>query len=46
MSDLNTYEIVVKVAISVTATDRDNAVNIARELLSPVAGVMFVEDNK
>jgi hypothetical protein len=46
MSDFNTYEIVVKVAIRVSAYDKENAVNVAREILSPVAGVMFVEGAK
>ena len=46
MSDFQTYEIVVKVAIRVSATDKDNAVDVARELLSPIAGVMFVKGNE
>ena len=46
MSDFSTYEIVEKVAIRVSATDKDNAVNVARELLSPIAGVMFVKGNE
>lgn len=45
MSDFNTYEIVVKVAIRVSAYDKEHAVNVASELLSPVAGVMFVKEN-
>jgi hypothetical protein len=43
MSDFNTYEIVVKVAIRVSAYDKEHAVNVASELLTPVAGVMFVD---
>jgi hypothetical protein len=46
MSDFNTYEIVVKVAIRVSAYDKDNAVDVARELLSPISGVMFVKGNE
>ena len=46
MSDFQTYEIVVKVAMRVSAYDEEHAVNVASELLSPVAGVMFVSENK
>jgi hypothetical protein len=45
MSDFKTFEIVVQVAIRVSAYDKDNAVDVAREVLSPVAGVMFVKEN-
>jgi hypothetical protein len=45
VSDFNTYEIVVKVAMRVSAYDEEHAVNVASELLSPVAGVMFVKNN-
>jgi hypothetical protein len=46
MSDFNTYEIVVKVAIRVSAYDEEHAVDVARELLAPIAGVMFVKGNE
>jgi len=46
MSDYSTHEIVVKVAIRVSAFDREHAVQVASSLLSPVAGVMFVVDSK
>jgi hypothetical protein len=46
MSDFSTYEIVVKVAIRVSATDKENAVDVASEILSPIAGVMFVKGNE
>ena len=45
MSDFKTYEIVVQVAIRVSAYDKENAVDVAREVLSPVAGVMHVKGN-
>jgi hypothetical protein len=45
VSDFQTYEIVVKVAMRVSAYDEEHAVNVASELLSPVAGVMFVKNN-
>lgn len=43
VSDFNTYEITVLVAIRVSAYDKEHAVNVASELLSPVDGVMFVK---
>jgi hypothetical protein len=46
MSDYSTHEIVVKVAIRVSAYDREHAVNVASSLLSPVTGVIFVVDGK
>lgn len=46
MSDFQTYEIVVKVAICVSAYDEEHAVDVAREALSPITGVMFVKGNK
>jgi hypothetical protein len=42
MSDFNTYEITVNVAMRVSAYDKEHAVNVAGEILAPVAGVMFV----
>jgi hypothetical protein len=45
MSDFNTYEITVKVAIRVSAYDKEHAVDVASELLTPVAGVMSVKGN-
>jgi hypothetical protein len=45
MSDYSTHEIVVRVAIRVSAYDKEHAVNVASSLLSPVAGVIFVVDN-
>jgi hypothetical protein len=44
MSDFNTYEITVKVSIRVSAYDLDDAVNVAREVLAPVAGVLTVKE--
>ena len=46
MSDFSTHEIVVKVAIRVSAYDREHAVEVANRILTPVDGVMFVADNK
>lgn len=46
MSDFQTYEIVVKVAMRVSAYDEAHAVDVASEALSPIAGVMFVKGNK
>jgi hypothetical protein len=43
MSDFNTYEITVQVTIRVSAYDLDDAVNVAREVLTPVAGVLTVK---
>lgn len=43
MSDFSTYEITVKVKIRVSAYDKADAVEVAREILSPVAGVLSVE---
>ena len=46
MSDYSTHEIVVKVAMRVSAYDREHAVEVATRLLMPVDGVLFVADNK
>jgi hypothetical protein len=46
VSDFQTYEIVVKVAMRVSAYDKEHAVDVASELLTPIAGVMFVSENK
>lgn len=46
MSDYSTHEIVVKVAMRVSAYDEEHAVNVARELLLDKAGVLFVGENK
>ena len=46
MSDYSTHEIVVKVAMRVSAYDREHAVEVATRLLTPVDGVLFVVDNK
>lgn len=43
MSDFSTYEITVKVKIRVSAYDKADAVEVAREILSPVAGVISIE---
>ena len=45
MSDYSTHEIVVRVAIRVSAYDKEHAVQVASSLISPVAGVLFVVDN-
>ena len=46
MSDYSTHEIVVKVAIRVSAYDREHAVHVADGLLSLTDGVIFVTDDK
>ena len=46
MSDYSTHEIVVKVAMRVSAYDEEHAVNVARELLLDKPGVLFVAENK
>jgi hypothetical protein len=46
MSDYSTHEITVKVAMRVSAYDKEHAVNVARELLLDKAGVLFVGENK
>jgi hypothetical protein len=46
MSDYSTHEIVVKVAMRVSAYDEEHAVNVARELLLDKAGVLFVAEYK
>jgi hypothetical protein len=46
VSEYQTYEIVVKVAIRVSAYDQEHAVDVASELLTPIAGVMFVKGNE
>jgi len=46
MSDYSTHEIVVKVAIRVSAYDREHAVHVADGLLSLTDGVIFVADSK
>ena len=43
VSDFQTYETVVKVAMRVSAYDKEHAVDVASELLTPIAGVMFVK---
>jgi hypothetical protein len=46
MSDYSTHEIVVKVAMRVSAYDEEHAVNVARDLLLDKDGVLFVAENK
>jgi hypothetical protein len=46
MSDYSTHEIVVKVAMRVSAYDKEHAVDVARDLLLDKAGVLFVGKNK
>ena len=42
MSDFQTYEVEVTVTMQVSAYDIDHALEVAREILIPVAGVIFV----
>jgi hypothetical protein len=44
MSDYSTHTVLVKVTMKVSAYDEEHAVDVARELLTPVAGVMHVQD--
>lgn len=44
MSDYSTHTVLVKVTIRVSAYDEEHAVDVARELLTPVAGVISVQD--
>ena len=46
MSDYSTHEIVVRVAIRVSAYDKEHAVHVADGLLSLTDGVIFVTDDK
>jgi len=46
VSDFQTYEIIVQVAIRVSAYDKEHAIDVASEILTPVAGVMFVKGNE
>jgi hypothetical protein len=42
MSDFNTYDVEVTVSMKVSAYDKEHALEVAREILLPVAGVQYV----
>lgn len=46
MSDFYTYEVTVKVNIRVSAYDLDDAYEVAKELLTPLDGVLSVKEDK